>query len=375
MHDPMMNASGMRVHGFRGGVLGMALFSCLFSAIAISETGDREIEARSERVLVAKPEPRAVSLQSRLDVGISIETQVPVQSGTGAEMSFRHTEAQLIGAKQRLVFEESGRWGVVRLYPEPSVIPELMLSLMVVVSDGRQLEIDATLTAVTGDVLLSQTYLDRADHADFMSQEDPFADLYHRIHVDVARRASQLSLSEHYLDMLAFLRYARQLLPEAFDGYMTAEADRWKLLREPAEQDPMFMRIAKLRAYELLFVDTIDEQLTGALRDIDVAYRLWLKVSKEQLDWLDRRRERGIDADSFTDESSFARHQAVYAAYRSLKIHEQELFELVLDLESESRSTALEIEDKVVKLEGTLGQQYREWRETLSNIIQLEMAF
>ena len=47
----------------------------------------------------------------------------------------------------------------------------------------------------------------------------------------------------------------------------------------------------------------------------------------------------------------------------------------MLDLESESRSTALEIEDNVVKLEGTLEQQYREWRETLAKIIQLESAF
>ena len=78
---------------------------------------------------------------------------------------------------------------------------------------------------------------------------------------------------------------------------------------------------------------------------------------------------------SFSDDSTFARHQAVYAAYRSLKIHEQELFELVLDLENESRSTALEIEDNVVKLEGTLEQQYREWRETLAKIVQLENAF
>ena len=164
-------------------------------------------------------------------------------------------------------------------------------------------------------------------------------------------------------------------MPEAFSGYLASNSGQWQLLREPSDQDPMYARIARLRDYELLFVDTIDEQLSGALRDIDVAYRLWLQASKEQLDWLERRRSRGVDVASFSDDSTFARHQAVYAAYRSLKIHEQELFELVLDLESESRSTALEIEDNVVKLEGTLEQQYREWRETLAKIVQLENAF
>jgi len=327
-------------------------------------------------VVVADPEPRVINLRSELDLGISIISEVPIRSGTKAEASFRNTEAHLLAAKQRSVFEESGRWGVVRLYPEYSVIPELMLEMVVLRSDGRELLIGANLTAVSGDVLLAQTYLDRSPDSDSgYETEDPFVDLFHRIHNDVATAVSQHSRSSRYLDKLAFLRYAQQLAPEAFAGYLTSKDGEWQLLREPSEQDSMYMRIAKLMDYELLFVDTIDEQLGAALRDVDVAYRLWLQASKEQLDWLERRRARGLNVGNFTDDSTFARHQAVYAAYRSLKIHEQELFELVLDLESESRSTALEIEDNVVKLEGTLEQQYREWRSTLMKIIRLENAF
>ncbi len=327
-------------------------------------------------VVVANPESQVVNLRSDLDLGIRVSTEIPSHSGTKAESSFRKTEAQLLAAKQRSIFEESGQWGVVRLYPEYSVIPELMLELFVLKSDGRELSIRAMLTAVSGDVLLAETYLDRSGSTNLASEpEEPFADLFHRIHSDVATAVSQQSRSSHYLDTLAFLRYAQQLLPEAFSGYVVSESGQWQLRREPSDQDPMYARIARLRDYELLFVDTIDEQLSGALRDIDVAYRLWLQASKEQLDWLERRRSRGLNVASFSDDSTFARHQAVYAAYRSLKIHEQELFELVLDLESESRSTALEIEDNVVKLEGTLEQQYREWRETLLKIIRLENAF
>ena len=326
--------------------------------------------------VVANPESRVVNLISDLDLGISVSTEIPIRSGTAAEASFRKTEAQLLAAKQRSVFEASAQWGVVRLYPQYSVIPELMLSLVVLKSDGRGLLIRANLSVVSGDVLLAETYLDRSSSNDPASElENPFADLFHRIHSDVAIAVSQYSTASSYLDTLSFLRYAQQLSPDAFSGYLASNNGQWQLLREPSEQDPMYARIAKLRNYELLFVDTIDEQLSGALREIDVAYNLWLQASKEQLDWLERRRARGLSVESFTDDSTFARHQAVYAAYRSLKIHEQELFELVLDLESESRATALEIEDNVVKLEGTLEQQYREWRETLAKIIRLENAF
>ncbi|MAJ53217.1 MAG: hypothetical protein CBC39_04395 [Cellvibrionales bacterium TMED79] len=356
-------------------ILFAAFSASLANAFAAPQSPDSEREKSA--ILVASSERGVVTLTSDLDIGITISSDIPLQSGTAMEGAFRETEAQLLGAKQRRVFENAGQWGVVRLYPQPSLIPQLMLDMVVLQSDGRQLRVHAMLTGVHGDTLLSDTYLDYASSEGVLTadNEDPFTDLFHRIHNDVATKVALMPESEDYLRQLSFLRYAQQLAPQAFEAYLSREGESWQLLRAPAEQDPMYQRISKLREYELLFVDTIDEQLTSALREIDTAYRLWLRASKEQLDWLEKRRARGVNAEGLADDSAFARHQAVYAAYRSLKIHEQELFELVLDLESESRSTALEIEETVVTLEGTLEQQYREWREALAKIMMLENVF
>lgn len=356
-------------------ILFAAFSSSLTNAFAAPQSPDSEREKSA--ILVASSERGVVTLTSDLDIGITISSDIPLQSGTAMEGAFRETEAQLLGAKQRRVFENAGQWGVVRLYPQPSLIPQLMLDMVVLQSDGRQLRVHAMLTGVHGATLLSDTYLDYASSEGVLTadNEDPFTDLFHRIHNDVATKVALMPESEDYLRQLSFLRYAQQLAPQAFEAYLSREGESWQLLRAPAEQDPMHQRISKLREYELLFVDTIDEQLTSALREIDTAYRLWLRASKEQLDWLEKRRARGVNAEGLADDSAFARHQAVYAAYRSLKIHEQELFELVLDLESESRSTALEIEETVVTLEGTLEQQYREWREALAKIMMLENVF
>ena len=356
-------------------ILFAAFSSSLTNAFAAPQSPDSEREKSA--ILVASSERGVVTLTSDLDIGITISSDIPLQSGTAMEGAFRETEAQLLGAKQRRVFENAGQWGVVRLYPQPSLIPQLMLDMVVLQSDGRQLRVHAMLIGVHGDTLLSDTYLDYASSEGVLTadNEDPFTDLFHRIHNDVATKVALMPESEDYLRQLSFLRYAQQLAPQAFEAYLSREGESWQLLRAPAEQDPMYQRISKLREYELLFVDTIDEQLTSALREIDTAYRLWLRASKEQLDWLEKRRARGVNAEGLADDSAFARHQAVYAAYRSLKIHEQELFELVLDLESESRSTALEIEETVVTLEGTLEQQYREWREALAKIMMLENVF
>ena len=356
-------------------ILFAAFSSSLTNAFAAPQSPDSEREKSA--IFVASSERGVVTLTSDLDIGITISSDIPLQSGTAMEGAFRETEAQLLGAKQRRVFENAGQWGVVRLYPQPSLIPQLMLDMVVLQSDGRQLRVHAMLTGVHGATLLSDTYLGYASSEGGLTadNEDPFTDLFHRIHNDVATKVALMPESEDYLRQLSFLRYAQQLAPQAFEAYLSREGESWQLLRAPAEQDPMYQRISKLREYELLFVDTIDEQLTSALREIDTAYRLWLRASKEQLDWLEKRRARGVNAEGLADDSAFARHQAVYAAYRSLKIHEQELFELVLDLESESRSTALEIEETVVTLEGTLEQQYREWREALAKIMMLENVF
>ena len=356
-------------------ILFAAFSSSLTNAFAAPQSPDSEREKSA--ILVASSERGVVTLTSDLDIGITISSDIPLQSGTAMEGAFRETEAQLLGAKQRRVFENAGQWGVVRLYPQPSLIPQLMLDMVVLQSDGRQLRVHAMLTGVHGATLLSDTYLGYASSEGVLTadNEDPFTDLFHRIHNDVATKVALMPESEDYLRQLSFLRYAQQLAPQAFEAYLSREGESWQLLRAPAEQDPMYQRISKLKEYELLFVDTIDEQVTSGLREIDTAYRLWLRASKEQLDWLEKRRARGVNAEGLADDSAFARHQAVYAAYRSLKIHEQELFELVLDLESESRSTALEIEETVVTLEGTLEQQYREWREALAKIMMLENVF
>ena len=55
-----------------------------------------------------------------------------------------------------------------------------------------------------------------------------------------------------------------------------------------------------------------------------------------------------------------------------LRSHEQEVFELVLELENETRATAVYTNEQVFKLSGTLEQQYQEWRATLRRINDLE---
>ena len=350
--------------------------ACVFFALSLicpvvlaKATQEADVMTIVVGTAVAKPQQPGLPL----DVGIVVTTGVVNNSGTDMESSFRETEAKLLGTRMRREFEAHEGWGVVRLFPEPSVIPQVTLELNALRSDGAHLSIAVLGYDVSGRVLLDRTYNDVASVSDYLGEgADPFNDLFVRIHVDLLSALMTEAPAIATLESVSFLRYAQALVPEAFSGYLSHVEGYWGLTRLPSAQDPMAIRLKKLQEYELLFIDTIDEQMRSIEVEVGAAYNLWRRASKEQLDWLELRRSRDSDGKKFTDDSAFTRLQAVYAAYRSLKIHEQELFELVLDLESEARSTALYVEKQVFKLTGTLEQQYREWRSTLLRINDLE---
>ena len=345
----------------------LAITSLLSYATTAAPTYDGDIRVVGQSV-------RSVgSAPARLDVGISVSTKVRNKSGTDMESAFRETEALLIGQRLRGELERDGDWGVIRLFPEPSVIPQLTVQLSILASDGRELVVDAIVRSVAGETMWSSVYRDISVNDDYTNDKtDPFADLYVTMVNDIVHSVSSASHQETYLRSLSSLRHASELVPEAFPDYLGKEAGLYSIRREPSREDPMLTRLNRLRDYELLFVDTIDEQLANVSREVSDAYYLWMKSSKEQLDWLDLRRERGVSAETLRNESTFTRLQAVYAAHRSLKIHEQELFELVLELENETRATAVYANEQVFKLSGTLEQQYQEWRATLRRINDLE---
>ena len=134
----------------------------------------------------------------------------------------------------------------------------------------------------------------------------------------------------------------------------------------------MLRRINRLRDYELLFIDAIDDQRSDQRDRLLASYSLWRQSSREQLQWLRGRSESLAARQENKRQSEFVRLNSAYATYRAYKLHQQELYELVVELESESRSTVVEVDEAVYRLSGTLDAQAKEWRSTLATIFALE---
>jgi hypothetical protein len=134
----------------------------------------------------------------------------------------------------------------------------------------------------------------------------------------------------------------------------------------------MMARIARIRNQEALFIDTVDEQYVDLGNELGPTYRLWRRSSLEQADYLEEYTERASGRELMAKQGSFAAMQQVYSAYRSVRIQEQDLFELATGFDNETAPTVLQMGESVVRLGGTLDQQYAQWRRILGQLIAIE---
>jgi hypothetical protein len=172
---------------------------------------------------------------------------------------------------------------------------------------------------------------------------------------------------------IALLRYAAGLAPEAFESYLArTPTGEFTLARLPAEDDPMLVRVIRIRDQEYLFIDTVDDQYVRLSEEMAPTYNLWRQFGAEQAQYRQEYQERVSNRDSQGRRGSFAALEQTYNAYKWSKIHEQDLDELALGFNNEVAPTDMEVSGTVFKLSGTLDTQYTEWRAILRKIFALE---
>ncbi len=317
----------------------------------------------------------------QLDVGLVIlDPGIPADASTysrsGIFPEIRKAEARYIPVLLRQVLQEANAWGVVRVFPETPAGIELLVTGRILASDGQRLALAFTARDSTGRVWLQRSYLDEAADADYPVQpgSDPYADLYRRVANDLLAVRRSLDARElHAIREVALLRYAANLAPEAFDGYLEQGEDgRFRLLRLPATDDPMLQRVETIRNQEHLFIDTVDEQYVDLYEQMAETYNLWRQFGREQAIYSQEYQQRALDSDRRGQRGSFVALEQVYTNYKGVKIQQQELDELATGFNNEVTPTVMEVSGRVFRLNGSLDGQYREWRDILRRIFALE---
>ncbi|MEX2489108.1 MAG: hypothetical protein WD356_06210 [Pseudomonadales bacterium] len=376
------------------------LITTVLAATLAGCSSTKVIKANSTPPIQASGEIRA---NARLDIGIQpLDTNIPDQEELEDALivpDVRRAESRYIAYHLKDTLELTGHWGAVRVIPEDNETVHLTVSGKILTSDGEKLEVRVRAQDSTGKLWLDRKYSDNASKFSYEEiKEDPFQDLYNDIADDLLAARQKLGDNElAEIHQVTSLKYARTLAPEAFDDYVTeTRSGRVEINKLPAENDSMMDRVERIKKKEYIFVDTLDDYYGRFYHDMKPSYDEWRFATYEEAKKLREMEAQatkrllggaamiagGIYASQQSQAGTYAGQAASAGAViggigairsglnkkKSAEIHEESLKELSQSLGSEITPFVLDIEGRTIELTGTIDDQYKQWRELLSEI-------
>ncbi len=319
----------------------------------------------------------------------------------GIYRDVRRAEARYFAVHLANTLQLSGQWGAVRVVPAPTDAVDVVVSGQIVSSTGRELVLDVRAVDSADRVWVKDRYKQKADPRGYQLEEeeevervDPFGSLYNRIANDLLKSRQKLDPEEvEELSWLSQLSFASDLAPVAFRDYLTTNRKgRPELAKLPADGDPMFERVARIRERDYLLVDTYHDQYLTFYDQVDTSYVEWRAYSYEEEVALAKLRKQarmqkilgalailgGIVSDSDNAVEDAARQGAIIGGQiaiqsgiqkgKEAKIHRAAVQELAQSFDAEVSERVLRVEGQTLRLSGTAEVQYAEWRDLLREI-------
>jgi hypothetical protein len=272
---------------------------CLVLCVAV---GPLEAKKPQDVVLAQEEIPDDLLL----DVGIQIlDPGLPDEDPDSLEeqgiyAGVRESEARFIPYHLKNTLESTGQWGAVRVVPVGVQAGELRVSGEILESTGKTLVVRIVAIDSSGREWREKRYKQDAnnlayrDEEDVVEVEDPYQDLYDRIANDLLEARQKLDHDDiHELREITRLKFAADLVPEAFDEYLSVDKKgRYQVDRLPSVDDPMINRLAMVRERDYLFVDTLNEYYSDFYARMGDPYDKWRSASyEEQVQLQEIRRE------------------------------------------------------------------------------------
>ena len=323
----------------------------------------------------------------------------------GLSMDIREAEARYLPEQLRATMESTGYWGAVRVVPQDTSGGELLVRGTILESDGERLVLEIKALDATGREWFRRTYREEIEFAQYLRSgqdgREVFQSLYNTIANDLAEFRAQLDAAETTaIRRVAALRFAEDLAPDAFGGYLEANKGRYQVVRLPATDDSMYQRVLAIRDRDFMLIDTLNGHFDNFTREMAQPYTEWRKARSEEATAL-RELEReamkrkllgvaailgaiAIEASNNGNNagSSVLRDVMVLGGSYAIKtgfdkssetgIHRDAIIELDESFSSEARPMVVEVEGEVHELTGSAEVQYARWRALLKRIYASE---
>jgi hypothetical protein len=349
--------------------------------------------------------------QQLLDVWITLfdpgEMPKDEDDAMGLSMEIREAEARFMPVHLRNTMEKTGYWGAVRVVPRGTTGAEVLVEGTILTSNGETLALQITASDATGRKWFSATYESELPVADYQATNrqtaEVFQPLYNAIANDLARYRMRWKPEDiRTIRRVATLRFAQDLAPEAFDGYLRVSDDgQYSIVRLPAQDDPMYRRIQAIRERDFLLIDTLNGHFDNFSREMQTPYDQWRKARSEEAAALrsvkneaTTRKLLGVAAiagaialEALTDgrgrqSTSTLRNVMVLGGAYAVKtgfdmdsettIHREAIEELGESFASETKPLVVDVDGQVHELTGSAETQYTKWRALLRRIYASE---
>ena len=343
-----------------------------------------------------------------LDVGVRLfDPNVPQDPKEQEEQmvfpDVRNAESRYIPVEIRDTLEGTGQWGQVRVLPRDGTNMDVYVDGRIMQSDGRELELDVTVSDSAGRTWYRKTYKAPADvraYTETVSRpSDPFENLYNTLANDMLAARQKLTPAERtQLHDITTLRFDADLAPYAFAPYLAERKGQYTIVRLPAPDDPLLVRLDRVRERDYAFVDTLNEYYTNFAVQMDLPYTSWRKYSYEELETREQVQREALTkqllgaaaviggiiagANSNSSAAAAASTAAVIGgvyAFRAgfdqkseIKTHTESLKQLGESFQSEVQPMVVDVEGRTLQLQGSAEQQYEEWRRLLRDLYENE---
>lgn len=372
-----------------------------------------------------KPLPKVHAIQATtqipedelLDVAVRpFDPGVPAAIAKDAEAlakqriypDIRQAESRYIATLLRSTLESSGQWGAVRVVPTVVEFVDVIVSGKILDSTGAHLAVEVTVVDATGRAWIqNKRYETEADLGSYktdaaLKARDPFQNVYSQIANDmVAARDKLLAADRRDIRRVTDLKFASDLAPDAMQGYLTHDDKGMvKVLRLPAQNDPIAQRIQRIRERDSGVVDTVNGYYANFSDQMREAYGSWRHASFDEIEKERRTRNQartrtflgaaavlasvfvpgqcaGNDYNCRRIESAARTAGAIGGTaavlsglkkYADARVHAQALKELTESFQSEVAPQVVDVEGRTLRLTGTAEEQYREWRALLRQL-------
>jgi hypothetical protein len=364
-----------------------------FLCLALAVTGCVNQTVKSTSIPSVNTMDEALPEGQLMDVGIVI-FDPGLDGDEDEEFTYpevRRAEARYMPYLLLEAIQSSAAWGAVRVVPNENQAMDLLVSATILKSHGEELQLQVNAQDASGRVWLDKEYENRASKYSYTRTTrggiDPFQTVYNQIANDLLEALQQLTPEERArVRLINELRFARSMSPDAFDGHLSEDGKgHYKIERLPAEDDPMLLRVRKIRERDYLFIDTLQEYYASFNGQMSAPYQEWRKLSYEEAIALQELRAEstrrliagaamviaGVAAAGSGDSNARAASNIAILGGGSIfksgmdarteaEIHVQALEELGLSLESEIAPQIIELDDRTITLTGSVEDQYQQ---------------